>query len=109
MKRVLLIFLAFVMVLSLVSCSEYKETYEATYSSIRAEQERYSINYSLFGESFEVISSSGDNTVILRDIVTDVLYIFRKMYNAGGLTVMLGADGFPMTYEKYVELMEEVK
>ena len=109
MKRVLLIILALIMVLSLVSCSEYKETYEATYSSIQAEQEIAAINNAKFRGCFVSVADAGAGFHIYRDTVTDVLYVWHVGSYKGGLTVMLGTDGLPMTYEKYIELVEEVK
>ena len=109
MKRILLILLALATVLALSSCSEYKETYEATYSSIQAEQEIVAVNNAKFGSCFVAVANAGAGFQIYRDTVTDILYVWCDGFYKGGLTVMLGADGLPMTYEKYVELMKEVK
>jgi len=53
---------------------------------------------------FEVILDESPNggllmsTVILRDTVTGVLYLYMINGNSGGLTALLGADGKPLVW-----------
>ncbi len=49
-------------------------------------------------ERFETIYSQGtiDVTQILVDTVTGVNYVFRKVGNAGGITLLLDKDGKPV-------------
>ncbi|MCI9200037.1 MAG: xylan 1,4-beta-xylosidase [Lachnospiraceae bacterium] len=49
-------------------------------------------------ERFETIYSQGtiDVTQILVDTETGVNYIFRKVGNAGGITLLLDKDGKPV-------------
>ena len=40
-----------------------------------------------------------NHDVILVDRTTRVMYFFHKRYNAGGLTLMVDADGNPLIYD----------
>ncbi len=49
-------------------------------------------------ERFEAVYSQGtiDVTQIFVDTETGVNYVFRKVGNAGGITILLGKDGKPV-------------
>lgn len=49
-------------------------------------------------ERFKIVYSQGtvDVTQILVDTETGVNYVFRKVGNAGGITLMLDKDGKPV-------------
>jgi len=48
---------------------------------------------------FEPIINTGIGTIIV-DRETGVCYYFRKYMNAGGMTVLLDADGNPLIWEE---------
>ena len=52
---------------------------------------------------------SNTNFIYYKDIVTDVMYLWRFGCTDGGLTVMLDPekDGAPLTYARFVELYKK--
>lgn len=60
--------------------------------------------------TMELITRFADRDIdILREPVTDVLYLVYDEMNSGGITAMLDPEtGLPMTYTKYLEQYSEM-
>ncbi len=52
------------------------------------------------GKSFEVVET-GKTVKIFREVSTNVLYFAYHRGDGAGLTIMLDADGKPLTYENW--------
>lgn len=92
MKKFFTIFVVFAMMILLASCGTTSEK-EGDDKMLRME---------LLEKHQVPVGNTGCTTYrIFRDPVTDVLYL-----ESDGFTVMLNADGKPLTYTQYIELYE---
>ena len=53
-----------------------------------------------------VLRDEGSDIYLYRESSTDVLYMWKKAYYAGGLSVMLHPDGTPLLYSEWKEMKE---
>lgn len=99
-KAVILCLVVLCMCLCLSGCSEYVDSFEKGYET---GVERVKNNNGIF----EIVAQDNVNDMtILRDTVTDVLYVRYTLMERGGLTVMLNADGTPLLYSEWCTLRE---
>lgn len=93
MKKLICIFIIAVMLIaSLVGCCN-------------------SVNAANENNRFEKISYSdhmgGYRINFYRDIKTDIVYMFTKDMDSVGISPLYNADGEPMTYDEFMEEVEE--
>ena len=86
MKRLIAILLCLVMAVSLLA-------------GCGAVEEADSDGFSVTGR-FETVWSDYDDEIIV-DTKTGVMYFYYDGYNAGGLTVMVDAEGNPLIWDDY--------
>lgn len=77
MKKILAVVLVMVICCGLVGC-------DTTYTS---------------EERFDIVHEEGSQTIVV-DEETGVMYLFCQAGYAGGMTVMVDADGNPLLYEE---------
>ena len=101
MKKIYIILvLAAFVCFCFTGCSEYVDSFEKGYET---GVERVKNNNGIF----EIVAQDNVNEMtILRDTVTDVLYVRYTFMERGGLTVMLNADGTPLLYSEWCALRE---
>lgn len=86
MKRTIAIILCAVMLMSLCGCGKQ------SFSEYLAEREEKAM--------FVVVSDDYNGTILMHK-ETGVCYMWRKMGNGAGLTVMLNPDGTPYVWEAH--------
>ena len=106
MKRILAVFLALILCLSVCGCLPAQEYHASTTEP----------NQEIVVAAFDMEKAGSDPDgyfVYYRDTVTDVLYIRYREKSGyagmGGLIVMLDPEtGLPLTYARYCELYEQM-
>ena len=97
MKKLILIFiLTSLLIFNLIACSDVEPSEDKDFDNSRFE----------IIDSFEIGENSGQSSIevfIIRDIATDILYMYTATYRSGGLNPLLDANGVPMTYANYFE------
>lgn len=109
MKKIFAIFMVVVLLFVMNSCAAADPSASASGTAT----ETVTGNQSEF-EAFEmelvgkcVVSNSGDIFYYYRETTTNVMYVTRYDYHAGGLTVMLNPEtGLPLTYDRYMEIYD---
>lgn len=93
MKRLLSLFFAVLICLTLTACI-------GTLAEATDNTDKYAM---------ELVERFTNGFYIFREPVTDVLYMRYSLDNAGGITVMLDPEtGLPLTYTKYLEQYTEM-
>ena len=86
MKKRIALFLSLVFILSMIAGCAKTDSVKSTTGSDRF--------YYIDGGTFEF----GHDTILV-DRTTKVMYLFHKKYNAGGLTLLVDAEGKPLIYD----------
>lgn len=105
MKKIAIILSIILLLSSLTGCAEYADAWQEGVDRAYAIQEQKAIESGYFELVFQ---DNDDHLYILRDTLTDVLYMqyhdWAGYGAAGGLTVMLNADGTPLLYAEWLEM-----
>ena len=88
-KTIIAVISVTIMLILFVSCEESNDTIESP-------KEKFSIVY-------EQSVDDKLNVYIIRDNVTNVLYMYTTGMRKAGLTQLINADGTPVTYDQWIE------
>ena len=88
-KTIIAVISVTIMLILFVSCEESNDTIESP-------KEKFSIVY-------EQSVDDKLNVYIIRDNVTNVLYMYTTGMRKAGLTQLINADGTPVTYNQWIE------
>jgi uncharacterized lipoprotein NlpE involved in copper resistance len=89
LKKIIGVIILLVVCITLVGCNEVKK--DEDYSDTAT-------------DTIFTLVDSGSRLSIYKENATDVMYVVYHAGYTGGITIMMGADGLPLTYSNWSNL-----